>query len=431
MKKENDELINLFHSRLKNTEMPVRDNFMEILEHDLHIAINRRRQIIHRVGAAASVLLILGCASAAFWYFSPKEEIADAFTRVAVTTGTSGTMGVDVVKEEFPAIQISPILPKPSFINSSTVASSTETIEEEESITISILRISSSFSFSSRDDTEDVGDRDHNSYTGGLETNREFTPERDPVVTTSVKKKKRSTWSAGLFASGDLVAGKQGGDGLLMLSSRDNSLNVNNGGIRGEVTTADFPSQTDYENYRKIFQATITHEQRTSVKHKMPLSLGFTVRKEITGRFALETGLVYTQLNSELKAGRSSYYTQDQKLHYLGIPLKADVDLYGYKHFTLYASAGGMIEKCIAGNIKTNYYQENKNTHSSKKSVTPDPVQLSVSAAIGLQYNISNRLALYAAPGIAYHFDDGSPVATIRKEKPLNMNLLCGIKMSY
>ena len=87
--REKDEITGLFRSRLSGTEMTVRDGFWEQLQEDAASpAAGRKRAIVlspkyYRVAAAASVIFVLGAASAAFWYFSPKEEIKEAFTQVA------------------------------------------------------------------------------------------------------------------------------------------------------------------------------------------------------------------------------------------------------------------------------------------------------------------------------------------------------------
>ncbi|MEI3456753.1 MAG: hypothetical protein V8R28_07435, partial [Bacteroides cellulosilyticus] len=58
----------------------------------------------YRVAAAASVILVLGAASAAFLgTFSPKDEIQEAFTKVATLT-PEGNLNGDVVQEKFPSI---------------------------------------------------------------------------------------------------------------------------------------------------------------------------------------------------------------------------------------------------------------------------------------------------------------------------------------
>lgn len=113
--KGNDEITGLFRSRLSGAEMTVRDGFWEELKGDLsrvetdatNTSAATKRSVLtprfYRVAAAASVVLVLGAASAAFWYFSPKDEIQEAFTKVATLT-PEGNLNGDVVQEKFPSI---------------------------------------------------------------------------------------------------------------------------------------------------------------------------------------------------------------------------------------------------------------------------------------------------------------------------------------
>ncbi|KAA6312995.1 hypothetical protein EZS27_036160, partial [termite gut metagenome] len=53
------------------------------------------------------------------------------------------------------------------------------------------------------------------------------------------------------------------------------------------------------------------------------------------------------------------------------------------------------------------------------------------SGNVGVQYNVSKSVSAYLEPGVAYFFDDGSEVQTIRKERPLNLNIRVGMRLSY
>ena len=60
MKKENDEITDLFRTRLADAGMSVRDGFWEELSQEIPVACQHRRRILlFRVAAAASVLLVL------------------------------------------------------------------------------------------------------------------------------------------------------------------------------------------------------------------------------------------------------------------------------------------------------------------------------------------------------------------------------------
>ena len=60
--------------------------------------------------------------------------------------------------------------------------------------------------------------------------------------------------------------------------------------------------------------------------------------------------MTYTLLSSDAKlAGEDQQI--EQKLHYVGIPLRANWNFLDKKLVTLYVSGGGMVEKCVYGKL--------------------------------------------------------------------------------
>ncbi|WP_291529588.1 outer membrane beta-barrel protein [Bacteroides sp. UBA939] len=157
--------------------------------------------------------------------------------------------------------------------------------------------------------------------------------------------------------------------------------------------------------------------QIQDIKHKQPVSFGISVRKALPKGFSVETGLTYTMLSSEITYERSAEKV-NQKLHYVGIPVRANWSFVNEKRVNVYMSAGGAIEKCVYGKIG-----------SDKETVKP--LQFSIMGAVGAQYNVSNRVGLYVEPGVSYFFDDGSAIETIRKDSPTNFTLQAGIRLTY
>lgn len=154
-----------------------------------------------------------------------------------------------------------------------------------------------------------------------------------------------------------------------------------------------------------------------SIDHKQPISAGFSIRKNLHKGFSVETGLVYTFLASDILYEGAVQETR-QKLHYMGIPLRANWNFIDKDKFTFYVSAGGTVEKCIYGKM-------------GSEDLSVDPVQLSVLAGIGAQYNIGKHFGIYLEPGISYFFDDGSDIRTIRTDNPCNFTLQAGLRLSY
>lgn len=170
-----------------------------------------------------------------------------------------------------------------------------------------------------------------------------------------------------------------------------------------------------------VFQEGIPYLQAANepidIKHHQPLSFGLSVRKTLPKGFSVETGLTYTLLSSDVKLAKSTAF-ENQRLHYVGIPLRANWNFVDKKLFTLYVSAGGAVEKCV--------YAER-----AAEKLTVKPLQLSVMGAVGAQVNVTKQLGVYVEPGVVHFFNDGSEVQTIRKDNPVSFNLQAGVRFTY
>ncbi len=150
----------------------------------------------------------------------------------------------------------------------------------------------------------------------------------------------------------------------------------------------------------------------TDTRHHRPVRMSMTFHMPLGGIFGVETGASYTLLRSTVTTISGSTVNRNiQTLKYLGIPVNLTAGLYGNDWCRLYLSGGGMAEKCVSGEIK--------------------PMLWSLNAAAGLQVNLGRSLGIYAEPGLSYHFDDGSPVRTIYKDRPLDFMMTVGARMSF
>lgn len=183
-------------------------------------------------------------------------------------------------------------------------------------------------------------------------------------------------------------------------------------------------------SYTQVMYNNVNKETSTDIKHHMPVTVGASVKWGFSENWALETGLNYTYLYSELRSGASSYYEQEQKLHYVGIPLKVQRSVWSNSIFSFYASAGGMMEKCVSGSLDGVSVEENNGKSHFREDLNVKPLQFSVLASVGLQANFNKLLSLYVEPGMIYYFDDNTDVLTIRKDKPFNFNLQLGLRFN-
>lgn len=226
----------------------------------------------------------------------------------------------------------------------------------------------------------------------------------------------RGRWSAGLFASNIPVSSS---------SSRAGEAAVP---VRVQQTGADFVagSLADVRTFNT------TRETSTSYKHYQPIKVGLSVRYYISRSWSVEAGLTYSYLYSKLRSGSDDYYDSGvQTLHYMGVPLNFNFNIWSSRRLTAYASAGGLMEKCVGGNLRSTSYFNGAKGDTGYENVMVKPLQWSVSASLGLQYNLSHLLGIYLEPGAAYYFSNSSPVETFYSSHPLNFNLELGLRFSF
>jgi len=175
-----------------------------------------------------------------------------------------------------------------------------------------------------------------------------------------------------------------------------------------------------------------TREQvYTDVQHHQPITFGITLRYNFNERWGVSSGLTYTRLSSDLRSGSGNYYYDDrQTLHYLGVPLNVAYTIWQNPKITTWLSAGGMVEKNVAGRLSSDYYIDDQLEISTREKISTKELQWSVNTAIGVGYQITKNTGLYAEPGIAYYFRNGSELETIYKDNPLQFNLRIGLRFT-
>ena len=89
------------------------------------------------------------------------------------------------------------------------------------------------------------------------------------------------------------------------------------------------------------------------------------------------------------------------------------------------------MEKCVGGRLSTDYVSNGNIIDKTTDRLRVDPLQWSVNLSAGLQFNIIRSTGIFIQPGISWYFDNGSPVETIYKAKPLNFDLRFGIRYSF
>ena len=166
-------------------------------------------------------------------------------------------------------------------------------------------------------------------------------------------------------------------------------------------------------------------------EHKPPITFQIMLSRQLSKRLSVEAGLSYTRLNSTCTSGSPQAYIQEQqRLRYLGIPLRLGWQWYSKAHLSLYSSAGVMLEWPIQSRVNTLHTANGINTFQ-KKTTLDVPIQWSSAFGFGLQYDFTPHLGFYIEPSLQYFFDDGSDIQSYRTEHPLQITLPLGIRVHW
>ncbi|MDH6357177.1 porin family protein [Parabacteroides sp. PF5-9] len=176
---------------------------------------------------------------------------------------------------------------------------------------------------------------------------------------------------------------------------------------------------------------------KTDIKHKTPVSFGFSVSRYLNDRFSLQTGLTYTFLSSEWRTNGSYNMKTNQYLHFLGIPLSVTYKVAEWNRFNVYISSGVMTEVNVAGKLKNKLMNENQSGAEQKEisryteNTRMKEWMWSVNARAGVSYPIIRFVNAFAEVGAAYYFDNGSTIETVRSEKPFNVSFQLGVRLGF
>lgn len=365
--KEQNELTQLFSSKLSQAKLAPREDFWEKLQADLHpmpmadeAALNGRKHSLwlvpryRRWAAAASVLLVLGAASAAFWHFSPREEMRRAFDEVATLTPTA-TLDGDRVQTSLPSpfaqAQAGDEADRGRTAGTAAADSADGTGEG---------RLSLSLSITVREWAYRQSGRRHTSANGSP-----YVFAAHPDTYRSVQSYERS------------VAAEADAEPAAMAEPKADKLRT---AVKMALGTS-----------------------LPTVGGEAPLTFSLTLEKPLNERFALEGGLQYSRL--------------PEAVHMLAIPLKLHTRIASTPKLDFYASVGATAEKCVGGAPDCGFSAE--------------PVQLSVAAGLGVSYRLNERLAFFAEPAVSHHFDTAKSSLLAQNRRATNLNMLCGMRVTY
>jgi len=167
-------------------------------------------------------------------------------------------------------------------------------------------------------------------------------------------------------------------------------------------------------------------------KHYMPLTIGISLNYSLSNRWSVESGIRYTFLRSDFLRESEIENTEiNQRIHYIGIPLKFNYRILGNTRFSVYGQGGVALDIPVTGTQSIMTWQKDWNKPEFNHHSISAPLQWSVEGGLGLQYHITPSLSIYAEPSFRYYFNPEAEIKTIRQDKPFEFTIPIGIRLNW
>lgn len=274
-------------------------------------------------------------------------------------------------------------------------------------------------------------------------------PNEERWIADDTRTHKKSKWQ--LLAAGSLGT-TLAQNVYKIITSSNNNIGSSQPSGPDQPTTSDQPSEksfTTWEEYAEyLHRLTPTDPTAENVAmmdiadnnkgkieeyehHDKPITLGLAVNKNIGKHWSLETGLQYSYLKSYFTLGTGNYRVdKEQKLHYIGIPIKLSYQFMAYKRLSAYGSAGASIQIPLSGKTYADYVIGGKSGYTTDWKTIPS-IQWTVNTNIGIQYQFAPKLTLFVEPTLNWYIPNGSEVKNTWTERPFTLTVPFGIRLSW
>lgn len=435
MNEMKDKWINDIRSRMDNYSEPLPVGLWEKIESEISTPAPKVIPMWRKwTSVAAAAALVLAISSVSVWYWSTDSELKEVNSALTDNNEIRQEYKSDNVIQEVQTVESSD-----KQLQAEAVNYSPKTIVNlasgNNADSLNVARIALSENIQTVDtespdselkkevDAEDEASIKENRMKRMREDRETVRRNASYLAMSDSKRSKGSGVQLGVMTGNIPYSSSNSFSGMSRLAIPTKSVSQVNDVVVGEVSDAT-------ASYSQMLFNNMGRQTYTDIKHHMPVTVGASVKWNLNEHWALESGLNYTYLYSELRSGAKSYIEDKQKLHYVGIPLKVQRSVWSNSIFSFYASAGGMMEKCVSGSVETVCVDDNNRKSFGNEKLDVKPLQFSVLASVGLQANFNKLLSLYLEPGMIYYFDDNTDIITIRKDKPFNFNLQLGLRFN-
>lgn len=167
-------------------------------------------------------------------------------------------------------------------------------------------------------------------------------------------------------------------------------------------------------------------------RHYIPLTIGLSLNYGLSSRWSVESGIRYTFLRSDFMRESEIEKTEiNQRIHYIGIPLKFNYRIFRNNRFSIYGQGGAALDIPVNGTQSIIKWEQGWNNPEFDHTTISAPMQWSIEGGAGLQYHLTPSISIYAEPSLRYYFNPGTEIKTIRQDKPFEFTIPIGIRLNW
>lgn len=156
----------------------------------------------------------------------------------------------------------------------------------------------------------------------------------------------------------------------------------------------------------------------------LPISMEVAISKSFNKILSLESGLTYTYLHSQFE----SFTTQSHcHWHYLGIPIKLNINTVSFNKVNIYLGFGGALNVPLYSKADVKCTSGTPRLQNGRFS---SPVVWSLSASYGLSVRLSDKVDVFIEPTLQYQFEHKYNIPNVWSDNDWGFSLPIGFRFN-
>lgn len=256
----------------------------------------------------------------------------------------------------------------------------------------------------------------------------ELPAETYPALADELPKRKAAGWSVGVgtdFVGTSIKSGLGNGD----FAASDPGISPGNPDDPDNPDDFDKPDDSDNTTrpgIRKVGQKLSKNYSEVSHRNYVPVTFSVSVAKRFNSILSLESGLRYTYLHSAYESGKNESLCN---WHYIGIPLKLNINTYTRGIMSLYGSIGASVNFPV---YSQGVLRSGLNSSGEVPVGDLDArVMWAVSASYGISLRLHKNVSIFLEPTLQYMPKVNTNVPNYWTEESWNFALPLGIRFNW